>query len=218
MAEKDSDSSQTNPIPNRKLPPDGIRQAPPGYAITGQYMLISLLISAALLLLFFILYTFLRHRHMSRRRRLLDDLGQRPQLVFSVRAEPSPNRLDQTVIDSIPVIELPLHGQDTTETCAVCISEFAHGEKVRVLPECGHRFHLDCIDMWFGSHSTCPLCRSDVNLPVSKSDDAVVKLEEAENKKVDSTIHVECERHCSAAINNYSHGSRVYRSALDNMV
>ncbi|KAF7094236.1 hypothetical protein CFC21_096563, partial [Triticum aestivum] len=46
--------------------------------------------------------------------------------------------------------------------CAVCLSEVADGEKVRTLPKCGHRFHVDCIDMWFHSHDTCPLCRAPV--------------------------------------------------------
>ncbi|KAF3530894.1 hypothetical protein DY000_02042742 [Brassica cretica] len=44
--------------------------------------------------------------------------------------------------------------------CAVCLSEFEDGEPGRVLPSCKHAFHVECIDMWFHSHSTCPLCRS----------------------------------------------------------
>ncbi|XP_066395288.1 E3 ubiquitin-protein ligase EL5-like [Miscanthus floridulus] len=43
--------------------------------------------------------------------------------------------------------------------CAVCITELAPGETARVLPRCGHGFHVDCVDMWLRSHSTCPLCR-----------------------------------------------------------
>lgn len=43
--------------------------------------------------------------------------------------------------------------------CAVCITELAAGETARVLPRCGHAFHVACVDMWLRSHSTCPLCR-----------------------------------------------------------
>ncbi|MCO5580903.1 hypothetical protein L7F22_034776 [Adiantum nelumboides] len=46
--------------------------------------------------------------------------------------------------------------------CAICLSEFLDNEKGRLLPSCEHAFHIECIDMWFCSHSTCPLCRTDV--------------------------------------------------------
>ncbi|MCO5594567.1 hypothetical protein L7F22_048599 [Adiantum nelumboides] len=46
--------------------------------------------------------------------------------------------------------------------CAICLSEFLDKEKGRWLPSCKHAFHIECIDMWFCSHSTCPLCRTDV--------------------------------------------------------
>ncbi|MCO5572228.1 hypothetical protein L7F22_025980 [Adiantum nelumboides] len=53
--------------------------------------------------------------------------------------------------------------------CAVCLSEFQQDEKGRVLPSCKHCFHIECIDMWFYSHSTCPLCRAMVIHPLSPS-------------------------------------------------
>lgn len=34
----------------------------------------------------------------------------------------------------------------------------------RKLPNCGHVFHAECIDMWLHSHSTCPVCRDPVVL------------------------------------------------------
>lgn len=33
---------------------------------------------------------------------------------------------------------------------------------LRLLPKCKHAFHLECVDTWLGSHSTCPLCRNRV--------------------------------------------------------
>ncbi|XP_010260922.1 PREDICTED: RING-H2 finger protein ATL78 [Nelumbo nucifera] len=43
--------------------------------------------------------------------------------------------------------------------CVICLSEFAPGDRVRVLPKCNHGFHLRCIDKWLTSHSSCPTCR-----------------------------------------------------------
>lgn len=41
----------------------------------------------------------------------------------------------------------------------ICIEE-----NVRVLPKCNHGFHLECIDKWLVSHSSCPMCRHSMNL------------------------------------------------------
>ncbi|GJN38098.1 hypothetical protein PR202_gb27110 [Eleusine coracana subsp. coracana] len=49
--------------------------------------------------------------------------------------------------------------------CAVCLSELADGEKVRALPSCGHVFHVECVDAWLRSRTTCPVCRAEVAPP-----------------------------------------------------
>ncbi|KAJ6916590.1 RING-H2 finger protein ATL80-like [Populus alba x Populus x berolinensis] len=43
--------------------------------------------------------------------------------------------------------------------CAICLGEFVEGDEVRALPQCGHSFHVVCIDTWLGSRSSCPSCR-----------------------------------------------------------
>ncbi|KAL5801482.1 hypothetical protein ACOSQ3_033114 [Xanthoceras sorbifolium] len=45
--------------------------------------------------------------------------------------------------------------------CSICLSEFKDGEAIRVLTQCSHQFHVQCIDLWLYSHSSCPLCRAD---------------------------------------------------------
>ncbi|XP_009772726.1 RING-H2 finger protein ATL8-like [Nicotiana tabacum] len=50
-------------------------------------------------------------------------------------------------------------GTPFTTECAICLAEYAVGDEIRVLPQCGHSFHLQCIDTWLGSHSSCPSCR-----------------------------------------------------------
>ncbi|CAN1349212.1 RING-H2 finger protein ATL78 [Linum perenne] len=43
--------------------------------------------------------------------------------------------------------------------CVICLSEFATGDRVKILPKCNHGFHVKCVDKWLGSHSSCPTCR-----------------------------------------------------------
>ncbi|CAI9760405.1 unnamed protein product [Fraxinus pennsylvanica] len=71
--------------------------------------------------------------------------------------------LDPTILKTIPVVIFdPKEFKDGLE-CSVCLSEVSQGEKTRLLPKCNHGFHMDCIDMWFQSHSTCPLCRDPIS-------------------------------------------------------
>ncbi|KAL5205140.1 hypothetical protein ABZP36_010011 [Zizania latifolia] len=46
--------------------------------------------------------------------------------------------------------------------CAICLGDFADGDKVRVLPRCHHGFHVRCIDTWLSAHSSCPTCRDSI--------------------------------------------------------
>jgi Ring finger domain len=43
--------------------------------------------------------------------------------------------------------------------CVICLTEFEEGEEIRKLPQCGHEFHVGCIDQWLRSQSSCPSCR-----------------------------------------------------------
>lgn len=53
-------------------------------------------------------------------------------------------------------------GAGSGDVCAICLGEFAGGEKVRVLPRCGHAFHVPCVDAWLLSRGSCPTCRRPV--------------------------------------------------------
>ncbi|KAJ0097739.1 hypothetical protein Patl1_27765 [Pistacia atlantica] len=60
-----------------------------------------------------------------------------------------------TIVNFSPDLKLP--GLDTE--CVICLSEFASGDRIRLLPKCNHGFHVRCIDKWLSSHSSCPTCR-----------------------------------------------------------
>ena len=53
---------------------------------------------------------------------------------------------------------------DSCVSCSICICEFEHGEEMRLLPECGHAFHTECILPWLTEKkNVCPLCQQKVN-------------------------------------------------------
>ncbi|KAG8059469.1 hypothetical protein GUJ93_ZPchr0002g24338 [Zizania palustris] len=75
--------------------------------------------------------------------------------------------LDQAFIDALPVFAYRdiVGGDKEPFDCAVCLCEFDGDDKLRLLPVCGHAFHLHCIDTWLLSNSTCPLCRGTLFVP-----------------------------------------------------
>ncbi|EPS67320.1 hypothetical protein M569_07456 [Genlisea aurea] len=44
--------------------------------------------------------------------------------------------------------------------CIICLSEFAVGERIRILEKCSHGFHLQCVQQWLLLHRSCPTCRA----------------------------------------------------------
>ena len=58
-------------------------------------------------------------------------------------------------------------GTDAT-TCSICFEEYEDGDVLRVLPGCGHRYHIECLDKWalaatdFSRPPACPLCNKEI--------------------------------------------------------
>mmetsp|Transcript_1925 Transcript_1925/g.2925 ORF Transcript_1925/g.2925 Transcript_1925/m.2925 type:complete len:463 (-) Transcript_1925:490-1878(-) len=45
-------------------------------------------------------------------------------------------------------------------SCSICICDFKEKEQVRMIPNCGHAFHTDCIKQWLTEQKRCcPLCQ-----------------------------------------------------------
>ncbi|CAA7018514.1 unnamed protein product [Microthlaspi erraticum] len=90
--------------------------------------------------------------------------NQRRRFIFAQAQEDPPRNtgLDSSLLQSIPVVVFKSTDFKDGIECSVCLSDLVDGDKARVLPRCNHGFHVDCIDMWFQSHSTCPLCRNTV--------------------------------------------------------
>jgi hypothetical protein len=56
------------------------------------------------------------------------------------------------------------------DTCTICRGSLNNQSIIRKIKNCGHTFHLTCLDTWFENHRTCPLCRGDVVLRESSND------------------------------------------------
>jgi hypothetical protein len=75
--------------------------------------------------------------------------------------------LDEAAIESIALTRYRAGEEGTpgaAADCSVCLGEFLDGELLRLLPRCGHAFHVPCIGTWLRAHVNCPLCRTDVVL------------------------------------------------------
>ncbi|GMH02602.1 hypothetical protein Nepgr_004441 [Nepenthes gracilis] len=138
------------------------------YAINGKVMFCSVifLFLVVLLMVCFQFYTrWLMSRARNRRslqlrRRPLRSVS--PNTAAASTAVPSLG-LDPWVLKSLPTFVFSAAVHPKGLDCAVCLSEFEDKETGRVLPKCNHSFHTECIDMWFQSHSNCPLCRAPAN-------------------------------------------------------
>lgn len=103
--------------------------------------------------------------------------------------------VDQKVLDAIPVlsystkiIEGELFRVDQSE-CVVCLGELEEGDMVRLLPNCGHAFHVPCIDEWFLAHSNCPICRAPIVAPTSPENPLSIEIERVQVVQSSPRLH-----------------------------
>ncbi|XP_020219817.1 RING-H2 finger protein ATL80 [Cajanus cajan] len=88
------------------------------------------------------------------------------RLRLSAAAAPQPpppaaanKGVKKKVLRSLPRLTATAESAVKFADCAICLTEFAAGDEIRVLPQCSHGFHVACIDAWLRSHSSCPSCR-----------------------------------------------------------
>ncbi|KAF3446482.1 hypothetical protein FNV43_RR11661 [Rhamnella rubrinervis] len=55
------------------------------------------------------------------------------------------------------------NGNSTVFCCSVCLADYKESDVLRMLPDCGHVFHLKCVDSWLRIHPSCPMCRNSPN-------------------------------------------------------
>ncbi|CAL5193732.1 unnamed protein product [Lathyrus oleraceus] len=91
--------------------------------------------------------------------------SEEPFIAFSPRTW---NRgVDESVIQEIPTFQFTKGegGDDrpSVKGCVVCLNSFQEQDMLKVLPNCSHHFHLDCINIWLQTNANCPLCRTSIS-------------------------------------------------------
>lgn len=68
------------------------------------------------------------------------------------------------ILNSYPILlysQVKLHKADSTSlTCSICLGDYKDSEWLRLLSDCGHFFHKECVATWFRLNHSCPMCRS----------------------------------------------------------
>ncbi|CAN8273024.1 unnamed protein product [Cochlearia groenlandica] len=163
-----------DPLPSPATPPSSGNRISPAVLFVIVILAVLFFISGLLHLLvrFLIKHPSLNSSSSSRSNRYpeistSDALQRQLQQLFHL----NDSGLDQAFIDALPVFHYKEivgsrggAGQEPFD-CAVCLCEFSEKDKLRLLPMCSHAFHLNCIDTWLQSNSTCPLCRGTLFSP-----------------------------------------------------
>jgi hypothetical protein len=81
----------------------------------------------------------------------------------------------QGVQDRNNLVESVKKCRKYNETCAICFEDYEKGDCLRVISQCHHEFHDDCIIKWAGTFATsnskrgfsptCPLCNESLCRP-----------------------------------------------------
>lgn len=74
--------------------------------------------------------------------------------------------LDKAIVDSYPKLlySQAKHqkGDSIAFCCSICLADYTDTDRLRMLPDCAHVFHLKCVDPWLRMHPSCPICRKSL--------------------------------------------------------
>ncbi|CAJ1976600.1 unnamed protein product [Sphenostylis stenocarpa] len=86
----------------------------------------------------------------------------------TITVDPPEPCIDQSVC-SFPSLQfskakLCSSTSSSSSSCSICLMDYKDCDSLRVLPACGHFFHVKCVDPWLRINLTCPVCRTPITL------------------------------------------------------
>lgn len=132
--------------------------------------------SFIILLLFYVFYL---------RRASWQSLRMRAtNLTRGERLRPSEIGVTKELREMLPVVVFKESFSIRETQCSVCLGDYQADDRLQRLPQCGHTFHVDCIDHWLANNTTCPLCRfSLIPFPSTKAATDSVNHEDQEREE-----------------------------------
>jgi hypothetical protein len=72
--------------------------------------------------------------------------------------------------------------EEERDSCCICREHFENSSIIRKINSCGHKFHLSCIDTWFQTHHTCPMCRVSVRIVIPTGNTRAAETDRENNR------------------------------------
>ncbi|KAL8160565.1 hypothetical protein V2J09_002102 [Rumex salicifolius] len=116
-----------------------------------------ILIASMVALIIIGMYIFICYDHNGYRTRREEEMTSIDVTGFQARL-----LLDDIRIRSYPTLiigESFREVESDNKMCSICLADYEAKEILKILPDCLHRFHANCIDQWLRFHSSCPICR-----------------------------------------------------------
>ncbi|KAE7995800.1 hypothetical protein FH972_000567 [Carpinus fangiana] len=135
------------------------------FGVSSKIMAAAIFSLFAVVVIIIILHIYARYLLRRQERRQRDSLYRAatttqfaPDEIFP--HPPAGKGLDPTVIASLPKFTHKPSDHSEPVECSICLSTVGEEATVRVLPNCTHMFHVECVDVWLSSNTTCPICRT----------------------------------------------------------
>eukprot|EP00741_Cyanophora_paradoxa_P025334 tig00000367_g24453.t1 len=98
----------------------------------------------------------------SRLARLAAAQGRQPQEMQEEAAARHERAARQRILRTLPTRMFVEGSMKEDASCAICLGDYAAGEKIRTLP-CLHVYHQECVDMWLLKKGLCPSCNWSIS-------------------------------------------------------